>query len=90
MNSEQILLLINEYMPVLVSIAGIITTVLLTISKISTFIANMKEDITISELSAELNEVKAQNAKLIKRTEILIDRLTKVQGYVEEKEKEDE
>lgn len=75
--------------PALVSILGIITTVVVAINNCSKAISEFKSDEILKDIKSELNNVTHENAELIRCNKLLLDQITKIQGYADAKKKEE-
>ena len=78
------------WMPSLTAILGIVTTILLAISKIKTAIEDLKKTDVLQTLSKDLKKalndneaLKEQNKDLREQYDILIDELKKIKNYRE-------
>lgn len=87
---EDLFIIIAEYAslwtPALVAILGVIVTVLTTISKLNEALKTLKADTTLSQLKSDLKRISAQNEELVKCNKLLLDQITKIQGYADHKE----
>lgn len=95
---EEIVSIILEYasiwMPSLTAILGIVTTILLALSKIKTAIEDLKKTDILQTLSEDLKKalndneaLKQQNENIREQYDILIDEITKIKNYRESKKK---
>lgn len=95
---EEIVSIILEYasiwMPSLTAILGIVTTILLALSKIKTAIEDLKNTDILQTLSEDLKKalndnesLKQQNENIKEQYDILIDEITKIKNYRESKKK---
>lgn len=82
------------WMPSLTAILGIVTTILLALSKIKTAIEDLKKTDVLQTLSEDLKKslndneaLKEQNKDLREQYDILIDELKKIKNYRESKKK---
>lgn len=78
------------WMPSLTAILGIVTTILLALSKIKTAIEDLKKTDVLQTLSEDLKKslndneaLKEQNKELREQYDILIDELKKIKNYRE-------
>ena len=89
---EAILAVIIEYVaiwaPSLVAVLGVVTTVLTTMSKTKTALDALKKDETIKRMEQKFEEMAAQNAELVRCNKLLLDEVTKIKNYADEKKKE--
>ena len=87
---EDLFIIIAEYAslwtPALVATLGIIVTVLTTISKLNEALKTLKADTTLSQLKSDLKRISEQNEELVKCNKLLLDQITKIQGYADHKE----
>lgn len=89
---EAILAIIIEYAamwaPALVAVLGIVATVIGAISKCRDAIIELRNDTTISSMGAKLDALARENAELVRCNKLLLDQITKIQGYADAKSKE--
>lgn len=71
------------WMPSLTAILGIVTTILLTLSKIKTAIEDLKKTDVLQTLSEDLKKALNDNEALKEQNDILIDELKKIKNYRE-------
>jgi uncharacterized protein YoxC len=87
---EDLFITIAEYAalwtPALAGILGIVVTVLTTISRLNEALKTLKADTTLSQLKSDLKRISAQNEELVKCNKLLLDQITKIQGYADHKE----
>jgi hypothetical protein len=79
------------YGPALVSILGIATTILVAINRFREEAAKLKTNEVITtqqEMATNLKTLVDQNRDLSTANKYLVDQLTKINGYVDAKEKE--
>lgn len=74
--------------PSLVSILGIVTTILIALNKTKEQWNKMKEDNDYREIKEKLTANAKQNEELIKCEKALIDNITKIKDYVDHKKEE--
>ena len=76
------------WMPSLVAILGVVTTVLTCLSKTKETIDEFKKDKTLKEVNEKLKKVVSENDELIRCNKLLLDQITKIQGYADAKKGE--
>lgn len=76
--------------PSLVAILGIVASVIGAITKVNNAISESKAAITeirktedFAKLSAEVSRVANENAELVRTNKLLLDELTKIEGYAD-------
>lgn len=95
---EEIVSIILEHasiwVPSLTAILGIVTTILMALSKIKTAIEDFKNTDVLQTLSEDLKKalndneaLKQQNENIREQYDILIDEITKIKNYRESKKK---
>lgn len=77
------------YAPAIVAILGLIAGIVPILVKIKEALAEFKDDKTMRDLVRELQNKSKENAELVRCNKILIDQITKIEGYVDSKKKED-
>lgn len=86
---EELFALIMSYVsiwaPSLVAILGIAFTVIKGIAEMKKFVDKK----TLAEVYAKMEEIAAQNAETNRCNRLLLDQLTKIQNYADQKKKED-
>lgn len=83
---ETIINLAAVWAPSLVAIISVVGTVIGAIHKTQSTILELKQDTSFKDLNTKLNKLTTENAELVKCNKILIDEITKIQGYVDSKE----
>lgn len=90
---EEIIAIIVEYVsiwaPSLVAILGVVSTVLVAISKTKTALDALKKDETIKQLEAKFTEQAKTNEELIRCNKLLLDQITKIKDYADNKKMEE-
>ena len=90
---EAIIALIIQYAaiwgPALVAVLGTITTVILAINKCRDAINEWKTDDTMRDIRNSLAKVSKENQELVRCNKLLLDEITKIQGYADAKKRED-
>ena len=71
------------WMPSITAILGIVTTILLALSKIKTAIEDLKKTDVLQTLSEDLKKALNDNEALKEQNDILIDELKKIKNYRE-------
>lgn len=93
MTITEILELIVEYVaiwaPSLVAILGTITTVLLALNKCKDAILEWKNDQTLKDVKDKLTIISQENEELVRCNKLLLEELTKIQGYADAKKREE-
>ena len=75
------------WMPSLTAILGIVTTILLALSKIKTAIKDLKKTDVLQTLSEDLKKALNDNEALKEQNDILIDELKKIKHYRESQQR---
>lgn len=76
---------VSIWAPSLVAILGTVATVILSISKVKSAIDTLKDEAAIKELNAKLKDLAAENAEIVRCNKLLLDQITKIQGYADHK-----
>jgi predicted histidine transporter YuiF (NhaC family) len=82
---ELILSYVSIWMPSLTAIIGIVTSVLIALSKVREATEELKKDETIKNLANEVNALLRENKAIREQYDIIIDELKKVKNYRENK-----
>jgi uncharacterized coiled-coil protein SlyX len=82
---EIIIEYISIWLPSLVSIFGIVGTVLAALSKTKSAMEEFKKDDTLKTLSQQLANSAKENQEIREQYDILIDELKKIKDYRENK-----
>lgn len=85
---ELIISYISIWAPALVAMLGIAATVILSLGKVRAAIQEFKDEKTLAELYKKIDALTIQNAELTRCNKLLLDQLTKIQGYADQKNKE--
>lgn len=85
---EIILEYIAIWAPSLVSIAGVITTVLLAIGKTKNAADALKNDAELANLAKEAKRLANENEELVRCNKLLLDNITKIKDYADQKKGE--
>lgn len=80
---------VTIWAPSLAAIIGIAATVLVALTKMSSTIKAIKADKTLADVYAKMDKLTTQNAELTRCNKLLLDQLTKIQGYADQKAKEE-
>lgn len=85
----EIITIILEYTaiwaPSLVSVAGVITTVLLAIGKTKKAAEALKNDVEVANLVKETQRLANENEELVRCNKLLLDNITKIKDYADQK-----
>lgn len=73
--------------PSLVAVLGVVASVVLAINKATAAIRDIKLDKTFIELNNKLTTMAKENEELIKCNKLLLDQITKIKDYADQKEK---
>ena len=76
------------WLPALVSILGIVGTVVGSIAKTKSAIAELKDSTELREATAEKKRLASENQELIRNQKLLLDQITKIKGYSDAKKEE--
>lgn len=76
------------WLPALVSILGIVGTVVGSIAKTKTAIAELKDSTELRDATAEMKRLASENQELIRNQKLLLDQITKIKGYSDAKKEE--
>lgn len=91
-DTNEIIHLIIDTAPIwstaLVSIIGVVLTIVKGLNKVKDAVDDMRADKTLKDVSERLSAVLAENERLIKQQNVLIDRITHIENYMEAKEHE--
>ena len=71
--------------PTVVSILGIVATVILAINKCVDAIETLKKDSTIKELNEKLHEEIRENKELRENVSLMLDQITQIKDYKKNK-----
>lgn len=74
--------------PAILAIAGIIITVLKCMTEIRRHVEDLKNDTDLKDVKDNTAEIMVENKELIRCNKLLLDQLTKIQGYADAKDKE--
>lgn len=86
---ELIIEYVSIWAPSLVAILGVVATILTAISKTKDFINTIKADIDFKSLKEDLNRLSKENEELVRCNKLLLDQITKIKDYADNKKKED-
>lgn len=89
---EAIFALIIEYVaiwaPSLIAVLGTVSTVILAIAKCKEAAEKWKNDETIKDMKTQFIQMASQNEELVRTNKLLLDEITKIKNYADEKKKE--
>lgn len=74
--------------PSIVAIIGVVVSVVTALSKLSSAVENFKQDKTIDNLRAEMEQIKHELHEENRQTALMLDEVSKIKGYSETKKKE--
>lgn len=90
---EELMTILIEYvsiwMPSVVSILGIVTTILVALNKTKEAWNKMKEDTDYKDVKAKLTAVANENSEIVRCNKLLLDEITKIKDYADHKAKEE-
>jgi hypothetical protein len=75
------------WLPALVSILGIVGTVVGAIAKTKSAIAEIKDSTELRDATAEMKRLATENQELIRTQKLLLDNITRIQNYADEETK---
>lgn len=75
------------WLPTLVSILGIVGTVLTALGKARKAIAELKDSTELRDATAEMKRLASENQELIRTQKLLLDNITRIQNYADEETK---
>lgn len=75
--------------PAITAVAGILITVVKAIGAVRKQITEIKEDTDFKDVKREVATVISENKELLRCNKLLLDELTKIQGYADAKAKEE-
>lgn len=75
--------------PAITAIAGVLITVAKAIGAVRKQITEIKEDTDFKDIKREVATVISENKELLRCNKLLLDELTKIQGYADAKAKEE-
>ena len=73
--------------PSLVAVLGVVASIVLAINKATAAIRDIKLDKTFVELNNKLSTLANKNEELVKCNKLLLDQITKIKDYADQKEK---
>lgn len=85
---EMIIEYIVIWVPSLTAIATTIGAILTCLKQFNKAAEKWKNDETIKELRAQFLQMAAQNEELVRTNKLLLDEITKIKNYADEKKKE--
>lgn len=75
------------WLPALVSILGIVGTVLSALGKTKKAIAELKDSTELREATAEMKRLATENQELIRTQKLLLDNITRIRDYADKETK---
>lgn len=75
--------------PAITAVAGILITVAKAIGAVRKQMTEIKEDTDFKDIKREVATVISENKELLRCNKLLLDELTKIQGYADAKAKEE-
>lgn len=78
---------ITIWLPSLVAILGVVTSVIIALGKTKSAIAEFKKSDELANLTAEVKRLASENKELRHTENLLLDEITKIKNYVENKRK---
>jgi hypothetical protein len=75
------------WLPALVSILGIVGTVLGSIAKTKSAIAELKDSTELKNATLEMKRLSTENQELIRTQKLLLEEITRIQNYADEVKK---
>ena len=86
---EEILRIVLEYVsiwaPSLVSMLGVVITIITALNKTKDAFEKLKADKTLLELKNEISKLATENEELIRCNKLLLDQITKIKDYADHK-----
>ena len=76
------------WLPALVSILGIVGTVVSAFGKTKKAIAELKDSTELKDATAEMKRLASENQELIRCNKLLLDQITRIKGYADTKKEE--
>lgn len=90
---EQILAIIIEYAsiwaPSLIAILGVVATVIGAAAKTKEAFDKLNKDETLRGVKERLETLAKENEELVRCNKLLLEQITKIRNYADEKKKED-
>lgn len=84
---ELIVSYVSIWAPSIVAILGVVALIVKGINEVRVAVKELKSDQTIKNLASKLEESLAANKELVETNKILIDQVTRIQGYVDAKKR---
>lgn len=82
---ELVLSYASMWAPAVASIIAVICAIVTSISKATAAVESLKNDTDFKDVKQQLNKVSTENRELVKCNKMLIDQLTKINGYADAK-----
>ena len=76
------------WLPALVSILGIVGTVVSAFGKTKKAISELKDSTELKDATAEMKRLASENQELIRCNKLLLDQITRIKGYADTKKEE--
>ena len=86
--TELIMTYLPMYAPAIVAVVGLVATIIPALVKCHEALKAFKEDTTMKDLTAQLQQQSQDNAELVRCNKLLLDRITRIQDYADNKNKE--
>lgn len=90
---EEFLRIVLEYVsiwaPSLVAILGVVVTIITALGKTKAAFDDLKADKTLKDVNSKLSKLTAENEELIRCNKLLLDKITKIKDYADNKKKEE-
>lgn len=75
------------WLPTLLSILGIVGTLVGAFAKIKSAVAEVKDTTELKDATKEMKRLATENQELIRTQKLLLDSITRIQGYADEETK---
>ena len=87
--TELLMLYIPMYAPSIVAIISVVVAIIPLATKLLDALKAFKNSDELKQLAKQLQEQSAENKELVRCNKLLLDRLTKIEGYADKKKEED-
>lgn len=84
---ELIVSYVSIWAPSIVAILGVVALIVKGVNEVRVAVKELRSDQTIKDLASKLEEALATNKELVETNKILIDQVTRIQGYVDAKKR---
>ncbi len=74
--------------PAVIAVAGIVITTVKCVATVKSEVDKLKEDTDLRDVKQTTAEIAAENQELIRCNKLLLDEITRVNGYADAKSKE--